>query len=220
MRVKCGGNFCVEISGTISGTPKLREYWNFNEDTSLSEAGRQGVKDCANASPLRRRSLLQSGGMKAIGVTSSLLTVEVRIQALAAHLRDLLDLAVRHVLQQPPQVRPGVHRLQLFLVEVQHLVDPSLVLELRISEKNVRFTDLSIDRSKIVVSSCAQVTGRILCRSFRCLWVSVDRQSLPLGVHLAFEDSAESHCIFQCISIHQHERLKLELLKIRAIESL
>lgn len=64
--------------------------------------------------------------------TSSFLAVEIRIQTLAAHLGDLLDLAVCHVLEQPSQIRPRVHRLQLFFIQVQHLVDPSFVLELRI----------------------------------------------------------------------------------------
>lgn len=64
--------------------------------------------------------------------TSGFLAVEIRIQTLAAHLGDLLHLAVCHVLQQPSQVCPRVHRLQLFFIQVQHLVDAPFVLELRI----------------------------------------------------------------------------------------
>lgn len=64
--------------------------------------------------------------------TSGFLAVEIRIKTLAAHLGDLLHLAVCHVLQQPSQVCPRVHRLQLFFIQVQHLVDAPFVLELRI----------------------------------------------------------------------------------------
>lgn len=57
--------------------------------------------------------------------------MEIWIQTLTTHFRDLLDLTARHVIQQPSQIRPGVHSLELFLVQMQHLVHPSLVLELK-----------------------------------------------------------------------------------------
>lgn len=70
--------------------------------------------------------------------TSRFVTVKVGVQTLAAHFGYLLHLAVRNVIQQPAQIRSRVHRLQMLLIEVQHLIDPPLVLELRTKEnKNI-----------------------------------------------------------------------------------
>lgn len=63
-----------------------------------------------------------------------LLAMEVRIQSLRAHLRHLLHLSVVHVLEEAPQIRSCVQRLQLLLVQIQHLVDASLVLQLEVDK--------------------------------------------------------------------------------------
>ena len=68
---------------------------------------------------------------KGNSLTSGLLTMKVWVQTPVAHPGDLLDLAVRYVVQKLPEIGSGVHRLQLFFVEVQHLIDPLLVLELK-----------------------------------------------------------------------------------------
>lgn len=54
--------------------------------------------------------------------------MEVRVQPLAAHLGDLLHLAVVDIVDEPAQVGLGVHRLQLLLIQLQHLVHSPLVL--------------------------------------------------------------------------------------------
>lgn len=67
---------------------------------------------------------------KIVIITSSLLAMEIWIQSLATHFGYFLDLTIGYILQQPPQVGPRMHRLELLLIEMKHLVDPSLVFEL------------------------------------------------------------------------------------------
>lgn len=60
-------------------------------------------------------------------LTASFLTVEVGVEPLGAGLGDLVDLRVRHVLEEAAQVGARVQRLQRLLVQLQHLVHPPLV---------------------------------------------------------------------------------------------
>ena len=58
--------------------------------------------------------------------------MKIGIEALGAHLGHLLHVVGHDVLQQLLQIAAGVDVLQLLLVQVEHLVDPSLELELEI----------------------------------------------------------------------------------------
>ena len=58
--------------------------------------------------------------------------VEVRVEALVAHLSHFLHIVGQHLVQELLQVRPRVDVLQLLLVQVEHLVDTTLELELEI----------------------------------------------------------------------------------------
>ena len=58
--------------------------------------------------------------------------VEVRVEALVAHLSHFLHIVGQHLVQELLQVRPRVDVLQLLLVQVEHLVDATLELELEI----------------------------------------------------------------------------------------
>lgn len=64
-------------------------------------------------------------------VTSRVLAMEVGVQPLAAHLGDLLHLAVVDIVDEPAQVGLCVDCLQLLLIQLQHLVHPPLVLQLQ-----------------------------------------------------------------------------------------
>ena len=66
------------------------------------------------------------GGLSGFGA------VEVWIKALVAHFPNFLNIVGEHVVEKLLQVRPGVDVLQLLLVQVEHLVDASLELELEI----------------------------------------------------------------------------------------
>ena len=57
--------------------------------------------------------------------------MEIGIQALGAGFGQLLRLSGSRVVQEPPQLDAGVKGSQLLLVQVQHLVHPALILELR-----------------------------------------------------------------------------------------
>ena len=58
--------------------------------------------------------------------------MEVWIEALVAHLAHFLDIVGEHVVEKLLQVCSGVDVLQLLLVQVEHLVDAPLELELEI----------------------------------------------------------------------------------------
>ena len=62
--------------------------------------------------------------------------MEVRVQALVTHLVDLLHIVGHHVLQELLEVCSGVDALQLLLVQIQHFVDSTFELELKIREKS------------------------------------------------------------------------------------
>ena len=58
--------------------------------------------------------------------------MEVWIEALVAHFAHFLDIVGEHVVEELFQVCSGVDVLQLLLVQVEHLVDAPLELELEI----------------------------------------------------------------------------------------
>ena len=58
--------------------------------------------------------------------------MEVWIEALVAHLAHFLNIVGEHMVQELFQVCSGVDVLQLLLVQVEHLVDAPLELELEI----------------------------------------------------------------------------------------
>ena len=62
--------------------------------------------------------------------------MEVWVQALVTHLVDLLHIVGHHVLQELLEVRSGIDALQLLLVQIQHFVDSTFELELKIREKS------------------------------------------------------------------------------------
>lgn len=57
--------------------------------------------------------------------------MEIGIESFGADLGDLLGLATGDVVEEAPQLDAGVQRTQLLLVQVQHLVHPPLVFELK-----------------------------------------------------------------------------------------
>lgn len=63
-------------------------------------------------------------------LTSSFLTVEVRIESLVAHLSDLLNVAFLDPFEKAAQVAPRVQCPQRLLLQLEHLVHPPLVLKL------------------------------------------------------------------------------------------
>lgn len=70
-------------------------------------------------------------------LTSRVLTVEVWVESLGAHLAHFVHIVLPHILQEPPQVGPGVERPQSLLLQVQHLVHSSLVFQLEVITDNV-----------------------------------------------------------------------------------
>ena len=58
--------------------------------------------------------------------------VEVGIETLVAHFTNFFHIVGEHVVEKLLQVGPRVDVLQLLLVQVEHLVDASLELELEI----------------------------------------------------------------------------------------
>ena len=69
--------------------------------------------------------------------------MKVWVQTLGAHLGHLVHVVGHHLLQELLQVAPRVDALQLFLVQVEHLVDTSFELELKI--KFFRYGHIKID---------------------------------------------------------------------------
>jgi hypothetical protein len=87
-----------------------------------------------------------------LGLTARLLTVNVGIQPFGTHFRNLLRLAAGHVVKEATQVDACVQRTQLFLIQMQHLVDTPLVLQLfaqRIKERKDEFLLIAQDKVKV-----------------------------------------------------------------------
>lgn len=57
--------------------------------------------------------------------------MEVGVQPFGAHFRYLFDLSIVDVFEEPTEIGPRVQGLQLLLVQIQLLVDSSLVLQLQ-----------------------------------------------------------------------------------------
>lgn len=57
-----------------------------------------------------------------------LLAVEIRIEAVVAHLLYFLDMARADVVYKAPQIRLGVHGAQLALIKIRYFVDAPFVL--------------------------------------------------------------------------------------------
>lgn len=59
------------------------------------------------------------------------LTMKIWIQSFGTHFRDLLNMTPVDALQKSPQIRSRMKSAQLALVEIQHFVNATFVLQLR-----------------------------------------------------------------------------------------
>ena len=78
-----------------------------------------------------RRTVSDAGDQRK-GSLARLGAVEVGIEALVAHFPNFFNIVGEHVVEKLFEVGPRVDVLQLLLVQVEHLVDASLELELEI----------------------------------------------------------------------------------------
>lgn len=77
--------------------------------------------------------------------------MNVGIQPFGTHFRNLLCLATGHVVEESTQVDARVQRTQLFLIQMQHLVHTSLVLQL-FAKKSIKIILCSFFHDVIIIS--------------------------------------------------------------------